>query len=108
MRYLIKNGVPLHDPEPARQCDPLRAAVIDEKVEAVQILLKAGADPNGDRFQPLVQIAIDRKGLDLLKALLKAGANPNMRNRQGESMLQVAQKMENNAAVELLRAMGAR
>jgi len=108
MRYLIRNGVPLRDSKVSDRYDPMREAVLDKQADALQILLKAGADPNGDPFDPYVQLAIENNNLDILKALLKAGANPNMRNRDGESMLHIAQKNEKNTAVELLRAMGAR
>jgi ankyrin repeat protein len=109
MRYLIGKGVPLRDTALAAsdRFDPMREAVLGGKLEALQVLLKAGANPNVGWELPL-ELALKNNNLAVLKTLLKAGANPNLRTRDGDSMLRLAQKAENDAAVELLIASGAR
>jgi ankyrin repeat protein len=109
MRYLISRGVPL-DCSAEATCDsPLYNALLKEQIDAVQLLLQAGANPNKNGGgEVYLEVALRFKDLRALKLLLKAGADPSIRNKDGESILSVALRNENQTAVDLLKAYGAK
>src|SRR6185295_12804452 len=69
---------------------PLLFAVRDGNADAVQTLLKAGADINqvsgGDHTSPLLMATINGQ-FDLAKALLERGANPKLASDAGATPL---------------------
>ncbi len=108
LRYLVSIKAPMDCTwEPG--CDtPVFEAVSGGKLEALKVLLDAGANPNADTFTPYLEMAIQRQQPRALQLLLKAGANPNARNHDGQSMLAVALAADDNNAVAALRAFGAK
>lgn len=87
LRVLLDHGVSPDTPNTVTQATPLAAALMGERADNFQALLKAGAKPDlPDRMgnTPLHQAAkLNASGQVL--ALLKAGANPNARNQRGAS-----------------------
>ena len=68
---------------------PLMCAVINEVVDAVRVLLNAGADVNmqdgeGDR---VLQVACSRKNVEIVTLLLGAGADINIHGKENISAL---------------------
>lgn len=80
-------------------------------VEAVNLLLQNGADPNSGNFStPLLYMAIEKRQpeyLQIAKLLLAHGANPNARNSDGWSMLIAGVYFHNLEVIPLLVAAGA-
>lgn len=70
-------------------------------VRIVEILLKAGADPNLGDQKPLAEAAF--KGWPtVVKALLEAGADPNHRSVHGQTALETAEMMNRHENAEIL------
>jgi hypothetical protein len=90
---------------------PLISAVRHEALNALRVLLAAGADPDledsrGTGWSPL-EHAIHTRHQDALRLLLEAGADPNRRGRGGEVPLAMAAVEEDPIYVKLLLAHGA-
>ena len=83
---------------------PLWLAVSANKPEAVKLLLKHKADPNGKNpsGKPILLDAL--ANTNVLSALLEAGASPDANDGQGGCALLTAVWTSNSAAVELLLA----
>lgn len=87
LRVLLDHGVSPDTPNTVTQATPLAAALMGERADNFEALLKAGAKPDvPDRMgnTPLHQAAkVNEFGHAL--ELLQAGASPNTRNVQGAS-----------------------
>lgn len=104
IRWLIEQRVALE----CATCDsPMRQAVLANRVDVIQTLAKAGANPTGNTFEPYLCLAVSMGHADALKALLLAGANPNQAGRNG-SPLAMARHAENKPFIEALLAHGAK
>jgi len=82
-------------------------------LNAIEILLSLGADPDAESVAPMVQssfrplhfVAANSKGksgVAMAKALVNAGANVNVRDAQGESPMNMALKHGNSLVAEYL------
>ncbi|NOT45277.1 MAG: hypothetical protein HOP14_11805 [Acidobacteria bacterium] len=74
---------------------PFREASNRSTVDAVKVLLEAGADPNAwgpEQGTPLHQAVENRAELDIIRALVAAGADLNYPNVEGLTPLQLAEK----------------
>lgn len=82
---------------------PLLSAVASGSFPCLELLIKAGANPNvsAGGATPL-HIAADHGSSDLLSCLLEAGADPNIADEDGLKPIQVAAARNNRAAVEVL------
>ncbi|KAJ4809026.1 ankyrin repeat family protein [Rhynchospora pubera] len=67
---------------------PLFVAVINDSIECVEVLLKAGADVNKT---PLLELAFDSG--EMFDYLLEAGADPNKPNDYGRLPIEIAAEM---------------
>lgn len=87
LRALLEHGVSPDTPNTVTQATPLAAALMGERADNFEALLKAGARPDlADRMgnTPLHQAAkVNEFGHAL--TLLEAGASPDARNVQGAS-----------------------
>ncbi|KAH8170917.1 ankyrin repeats (3 copies) domain-containing protein [Sarocladium implicatum] len=75
------------------QLTVLHAAVHREWDAAVQVLLAAGADPNGrdeETGSSVLHVAVSYGCMSLIKILLAGGADATLLNRNGETALQLA------------------
>ncbi len=118
LRFLLSVKAPLECRSSATICDtPVHEALAlsagfpdrpDIRMQALQILLAGGADPNASSDPSYLEQAIESHQLPALKLLLKAGARPNARSREGRSMLKLALDAEDNDAAAALRAFGAK
>ena len=90
-----------------RTVTPLWLAVSGDKPEAVKLLLKNKADPNGKNISgaPILFDAV--ANTNVLKALLEAGAATDTNDGNGRYALLQAVWIGNSAAVEMLLVHGA-
>lgn len=116
LRVLLDHGVSPDTPNTVTQATPLAAALMGERADNFEALLKAGAKPDlPDRMgnTPLHQAAkVNEFGHAL--ELLQAGASPNTRNVQGasfqrfmfmtpEKILNAQTRRDREAVIEWLR-----
>ncbi len=107
IRLLIKAGADME-----KRCygsTPLRVACIHNDLEAAEILLANGADPNAEIYSPLSKRAkkvgrklvpsyygtilheiVSRGYQGATAALIKAGADPNRRDHEGKTAFDIA------------------
>jgi ankyrin repeat protein len=92
-RFAARPGNHLEDADPySGALTPLAFAVRRNAMEAVRVLLSAGADINGltgSSWSPLL-IAIQNRYYRLAMFLLESGANPNIANNRGWTPLYIA------------------
>jgi len=88
---------------------PLMEAVRTKKPEAVGVLLKHGADPNHERYNPdtPLMIAVRNQDLETLRILLEGGALPDRQSADSLPALQIAAGTGNADAMKLLIDAGA-
>jgi hypothetical protein len=108
IRLLIAHGA---DPRKQAGRVPVLylATVFGRNIEAIEVLLTAGAktDADFDGVTPLMAAA-KRGDLEVVKLLLTHGANPNARNRHRMlSVLDYAMEGKAKKCIELLRMSGA-
>lgn len=73
--------------------------------EFAELLLRNGADVNSlgkDGETPLHSIAVEREKNDVFEVLLKFGANPKLKNKWGETALDLAKSRQDSEKVRLL------
>ena len=72
----------------------LRAAAESDDVEAIDVLIKAGADPNAKNLagNTALHAAAYRGSVGAIRALLAAGADRNARNVYGATALDIAMR----------------
>jgi len=82
--------------------------------DSASILLQFGADPNnkdGDGITPLMSAVLslgsisdyNNEQLQVIKILLQNGANPYLKNKEGETALDIAIRRNKSKAVEILQ-----
>ncbi len=117
VKFLVENGASIADPP-----HPLVGAVVRGRIETALYLIKQGADPNvlDPDGNPLLFAAlrtpemmihypevadvdpIDHQ-LRLIDMLIENGSNPKLRNRDGDTMLQVAVRDNHGDLIRLLQ-----
>ena len=90
----------------------LGSAAARGPIEAVQLLLDSGADPNAPSpiagYTPLMLACYSENvSAETVKLLLEKGAKPEAKGQNGETALSLAKKRGNTAIVELLKHAGA-
>ena len=73
--------------------------------EFAELLLRSGADINSlakDGETPLHSIAVERDKNDVFEMLLKFGANPKLKNKWGETALDLAKSRKDSEKIRLL------
>jgi ankyrin repeat protein len=74
--------------------------------EFAELLLRSGADVNSlaaDGETPLHSIAVERDKNDVFEVLLKFGANQKLKNKWGETALDLAKSRKDSEKIRLLR-----
>ncbi len=80
-----------YSPDGRQNGYPLDLALGRGNVQAMQLILEAGVNPNKPPYGPDLLIEAVKKGnADMVKALLKAGAKPQAKNARGETAMQHA------------------
>ncbi|WP_309722964.1 ankyrin repeat domain-containing protein [Armatimonas sp.] len=84
---------------------PLGCAILAERPELMRVLLKAGANPNGEGYDddPLLFNAIETQNHVVVKTLLDAGADPRFKSEYGTTALEAAKSTENSQIVALVK-----
>lgn len=106
---LVRQGADLNRRDRDDYLLPLGRAIAVAPAEVAFLLLRLGADAQGDpkRGAPFEQ-AIVRGDAQLVGALIDAGAKVDLPNSDGSTPLGVAQAWGHSAVIERLRAAGAR
>lgn len=110
MASLIQYGADVNIADAGQAWTVLHFAARDQNVEAVKLLLHAGARANAaDAFgnTPLWRTVMhNAPNLEIIELLVKNGSNPNLENRHGVSPRDIAEKMGNSEVVNLLAGNG--
>jgi len=87
---------------------PLHAAAAGRSIEAVKLLVDAGAPVNGKQekgWAPLHE-AVRQGNVELVRYLLAHGADPKLQNDEGTSAIGLAAKEERHDILKLLKGQG--
>ncbi|MBI4471288.1 MAG: ankyrin repeat domain-containing protein [Acidobacteria bacterium] len=109
-RLLIQAGASVNAKTRLGDMTPLHLAATNGSAAMIDVLLKAGSDPNvpnGNGTTPLMLAAATGK-IEALKALLDRGVDPNAReNTNGQTAVMFAAAQNRDAAIRLLAERGA-
>lgn len=99
--FRLKNGV-----------TPLMKATSMQNIDAMELLIKNGANPNtvdaqGNTAAHYLAKNLDQKSGDILNLLIISKADLNKKNLNGETPLMIAQKAKNSQGTSILKRMGA-
>jgi ankyrin repeat protein len=88
---------------------PLMEAVRSQKPRAAAVLLKHGADPNHERYNPdtPLMLAVRNQDMETLLVLLDGGAQPDKHAQSSQPPLQIAARNGDAPAMKLLLDAGA-
>jgi len=100
-RWMIENGSDVHQ---GGDGPLMRAALADERLPMMELLLEYGADVNAlwDRRYPILCAPCETLAPKALKWLLDHGADPNAATAEGYTALMAASILGNPEAVALL------
>ena len=105
MEIAIARGADVNN-APFQYGRPLQAAIETRKIDAVECLIRHGANVNEQAIpNPLIQ-AIELKDKAILKILIDHGADVNVRNFQRESALTIAEKSHDAETAKLIERAG--
>jgi len=88
---------------------PLHWAVLASSVDAVRLLVEAGADPNAvatEGLTPLHLAASESVGREITRLLLATGAKTDAKDRRGRTPLDIAKSRWATEVIEELLAQG--
>lgn len=91
-KFLTEKPAAINQPDTELQVRPLAWAALHGNIKAVQLLLDAGADPNGRNGDGSTALhgAVFTGRPEVLRLLLEHGADPESKNLQGEVPAQAA------------------
>jgi ankyrin repeat protein len=93
MDLLIDKGADPNQVDPDNGMTPLGDAVLAAQMESVERLLLRGADPNRRaNGNTALHWAASKGDIEIARILLDHGANPTVRNREGQTPLELAHK----------------
>ena len=104
VKEMLDVGVPV-DSEDEIGRTALECAVVYHKTDVTQLLLSRGADVNkrsGLHHQTALHKAASNNSTDVIEVLLKHGAWTNIKDRFGDTPIDLARSKNNEAAVRLL------
>ena len=104
VKEILDLGVPV-DSEDEIGLTALQLAVVYHKTDVTQLLLSRGADVNkrsGLHHQTALHKAASNNSTDVIEVLLKHGASTNIKDRFGDTPIDLARSKNNEAAVRLL------
>lgn len=104
----LQQGADINARSPS-ECTPLMHACDNGNSNTVRSLLARGADPSLEARAGLtaIQFATVNDNPEIVELLLNAGVNPNRVNN-GETILDVAQRMDHDTVAAVLLSHGAR
>ena len=108
LEALVAAGSPV-DPEPGKY-SALGTAALKRRLDMVQLLLRAGADPNhrsSGKQTPLMD-AVRGKSAEVVRRLVQAGADVNAESDDGMTVLDRAIQQADSGLSDLLREAGAK
>ena len=100
---LIAAGANLDQLDFSVNCRPLGMAIKQNRIDLIELLLDAGASPEGgDLEETALAVAVRKDNLTALRVLLEAGADPDRRMEDGYRVIMAASWQGNLEAVKLL------
>ncbi|MEO0935041.1 MAG: ankyrin repeat domain-containing protein, partial [Cyanobacteria bacterium J06641_2] len=108
LKEIIQSGINVNQKHSEIQLTPLIQAINLRRLEIIQILLEAGADPNlcQDIYATPLELATSLGNIKVIKILLRVGANPNFFGI-GSSALERAIRIERIDIIKILIDAGA-
>ena len=105
VRLLLSHGANVDQPSKAFHKTPLFQAAYQGDTEIVGILVKAGCNVNhlDSSGNNALREAILGKHSDVVGLLVEAGADPMLKNKDGETMIDIAGKHGDAKTMEVLR-----
>ncbi|MBB6051998.1 ankyrin repeat domain-containing protein [Armatimonas rosea] len=110
LALLLKSGANRdargHDAVLPQDYTALGCAILAQRPELMQVLLRAGANPNekGYHDDPQLFAAIETQSPTVVKMLLDAGADPRRKSAYGTTVLEAAKSTENQQILALVKA----
>ncbi|MFP4498897.1 MAG: ankyrin repeat domain-containing protein [Vulcanimicrobiota bacterium] len=102
---LLEEGADIEAGDENLAISPLRAAVINNRLETARILIENGVDVNRADLEygktPL-HLAMENKNKDMIDLLLKAGANPYLADQNGVTVVSSADENHNREISQLI------
>src|SRR6185436_12361541 len=102
---LLRYGVMVNGWDPSREGDPLLMAVVMNHIEAVRLLLAAGADPNirDDEGDSPLRFSADNGLLEMARLLLHCGASKTIDEGGGSTGMNALGFAATSLNVEMVR-----
>ena len=104
LEEMLDVGVPV-DSVYEGGCTALQCAAMYKRTEVTELLLSRGADVNKqsvDDHSTALHWAAFKNSTDVIEVLLKHGASTNIKDRFGDTPIDLARSKNNEAAVRLL------
>ncbi|MFC3325159.1 ankyrin repeat domain-containing protein [Mesorhizobium cantuariense] len=90
-KLLVERGADVNATPDPRLGSALMPALAKRRIDLINLLLDAGANPNSDRGgQSALHVAVTLSCLDCVKALVEAGADVNAKTKDGKTPLHLA------------------
>lgn len=92
MKLMLDHGIPVdwhgppNSPAPTHNSPALNYAIESGKLEAIELLLQRGANPDSTPTIPL-DLAVEYGRVPVIELLIKYGANVHCRNNNGDTVL---------------------
>jgi len=105
-QILLNKGVKVNPFEPSTGDTPLIIAVRHNRIDMVKFLIKRGAKVNlpnqKTKRTPLMEAAKNDR-VTIIKFLLSEGANKSLKDKNGQTAIQIAKESGRHVSVEMLK-----
>ena len=100
---ILETGLDINQPVNALCQTPLMVAVMKGSLPIVELLLGAGCNPNQQDYSGTTALMLIWDcDLEITRALINAGADVQLRNKDGETALDIARKKKQGKVMALL------